>query len=55
VASFIDSEFELARGVFEAGRASASEQAILRAEQFYRGVVERLERESGASFPFQRA
>ncbi len=55
VASFIDSEFDLARGLFEAGKTSASDQTILRAEQFYRGVVQRLERESGASFPFQPA
>lgn len=53
VASFIDSEFELARGVFEAGAAGASQEMILRAEQFYRGVVERLERESGTTLPFR--
>jgi hypothetical protein len=55
VASFIDSEFELARGVFEGGGASASKEMILRAERFYRGVVERLEQENGASFPFRPA
>lgn len=53
VANFVDTEFELARGVFEGGGASASEEMFLRAEQFYRGVVERLERENGASFPFR--
>lgn len=53
VANFIDSEFELARGLFEGVGVSVSEAMILRAEQFYRGVVERLERENGASFPFQ--
>lgn len=46
VASFIDSEFELARGVFESGRSRASEQIFVQAEQFYRMVVERLERAS---------
>lgn len=55
VARFIDSEFELARGTFEGGGVSASEEMNLRAEQFYRGVVERLERENGASFPFRPA
>jgi len=55
VASFIDSEFELARGMFEGGGTSASEDMILRAERFYRGVVERLERENGASFPLRPA
>ncbi|HEV2153301.1 nucleotidyltransferase domain-containing protein [Bradyrhizobium sp.] len=53
VAGFIDSEFELARGQFEAGAGSASEEMILRAEQFYRGVVERIERENGATIPFR--
>jgi len=53
VANFIDSEFELARGIFEGGGAGTSEDMILRAEQFYRDVVERLERENGASFPFR--
>ena len=46
VASFIDSEFELARVSFESGRAHASEKVIQRAAQFYRTVVERLEREN---------
>lgn len=55
VASFIDSEFELAREVFEGGGSNASEEVILRAEQFYRGVVERLERENGTLLPFQLA
>ena len=53
VAGFIDTEFELARGQFEAGAGSASEEMILRAEQFYRGVVERLEHENGATLPFR--
>jgi predicted nucleotidyltransferase len=55
MASFIDAEFALAREIFEGGGASASEEMILRAEQFYRGVVERLEQENGVSFPFQLA
>jgi hypothetical protein len=46
VAGFIDSEFELARVTFEAGRAHTPEDVAVRAEQFYRMVVERLERES---------
>lgn len=46
VAGFIDSEFELARETFEGGGAGASEDAIHGAEQFYRAVVERLERDS---------
>jgi len=46
VASFIDSEFEHARGIFEAGRAPAPAEVMVQAEQFYRMVVERLERES---------
>jgi uncharacterized protein len=49
VAGFIDSEFELSRGVFEAGMARASEEIVSQAEQFYRGVVERLEREAEGS------
>jgi predicted nucleotidyltransferase len=48
VARFIDSEFELARGAFESGPAPAPGEALERAEQFYRMVVERLERESDA-------
>jgi len=48
VAGFVDSEFELARGVFESGQARASEEVGARAELFYRMVVERLERESHA-------
>jgi predicted nucleotidyltransferase len=55
VASFIDAEFALARGMFEEGGAGASEEIVLRAEQFYRGVVERLELENGASFPLRPA
>jgi predicted nucleotidyltransferase len=46
VARFIDSEFELARDAFERGPAPAPGDALERAEQFYRMVVERLERES---------
>jgi uncharacterized protein len=45
VASFIDSEFELARAHFESGRSRASEEGVMQAEQFYRMVVERLDRE----------
>jgi hypothetical protein len=52
VADFIDAEFELARSVFEGGRPSVSEGAILRAEQFYREVVERLERDDNGSADF---
>jgi predicted nucleotidyltransferase len=46
VASFIDSEFELARGAFDSAPPPVSPEMMLRAEQFYRMVVERLERES---------
>jgi predicted nucleotidyltransferase len=46
VASFIDSEFERAREAFESGRAHAPAEVVARAEQFYRMVVERLEREA---------
>jgi predicted nucleotidyltransferase len=46
VARFIDEEFEIARAAFEHGRASASEQVAALAGQFYREVVERLEREA---------
>ncbi|HEY0912067.1 MAG TPA: nucleotidyltransferase domain-containing protein, partial [Bradyrhizobium sp.] len=45
VASFIDSEFELARPLFESGRPRAAEEGVIQAEQFYKMVVERLERE----------
>lgn len=55
VAAFIDAEFELARGMFENIAASASEQMITRTELFYQSVVERLESENGASFPFRSA
>jgi predicted nucleotidyltransferase len=55
VARFLDSEFELARGVFEGAGAGASEEMMFRAERFYRGVVERLEQENGVSFPFRLA
>lgn len=44
VAGFIDSEFQLARASFEGGRASAPDEVVVRAEQFYRMVVERLDR-----------
>ncbi|MGT2439113.1 hypothetical protein ACU4GH_28800 [Bradyrhizobium betae] len=53
MAGFIDLEFELARRMFEAGAASVSEGMIHRAEQFYRGVVERLERENGTTLSFR--
>ena len=46
LAGFINSEFELARGVFETGMARASEEIVSQAEQFYRRVVERLEQEA---------
>jgi predicted nucleotidyltransferase len=46
VAGFIDSEFERAREVFESGPAHAPAEMAARAEQFYRMVVERLERET---------
>ena len=49
VASFIDSEFQLARASFEGGRASAPDEVVVRAEQFYRMVVERLDREDEES------
>jgi predicted nucleotidyltransferase len=45
VASFLDSEFELARAVFEGNQSHTPEEGIVQAEQFYRMVVERLERE----------
>lgn len=46
VSGFLDSEFELARTSFEGGLARAPEEVVAKAEQFYRSVVERLERES---------
>ena len=46
IASFIDSEFQFARTAFESGRASSSEDLVLRAVHFYRSVVERLDREA---------
>jgi hypothetical protein len=49
VARFLDSEFELARVLFEGGRARAPEEIVAQAEQFYRAVVERLEREGHGS------
>lgn len=49
VASFIDSEFALARSTFEEAGTAAAEEMIAPAEQFYRMVVERLERESGST------
>lgn len=45
VAAFIDTEFDLARAVFETGRARAPEAVVAEAAAFYRGVVERLEGE----------
>jgi predicted nucleotidyltransferase len=48
VADFIDSEFELARDVFEHGRARSTEDVKMRTEQFYQSVVERLEQEAKA-------
>jgi uncharacterized protein len=45
VASFIDAEFELAREAIENRRPDVPKEMISRAEQFYRRVVERLERE----------
>lgn len=45
VARFLDSEFQLARDVFEGGRARAPEEVMMQAERFYKAVVERLERE----------
>ena len=52
VASFINSEFELARAVFERGPAPAPGEALERAAQFYRMVVERLEREFNGAQDF---
>lgn len=49
VAGFIGSEFQLARASFEGGRASAPEEVVAQAEQFYRAVVERMEREDEGS------
>jgi uncharacterized protein len=45
VARFIDTEFELARALFESSRSRPPEEGVLQAEQFYKTVVERLERE----------
>jgi predicted nucleotidyltransferase len=50
VANFIDSEFELAREAFESSRAHPPQEIVQRAEQFYRMVVERLEREAHGSY-----
>jgi hypothetical protein len=44
VANFIDAEFEFARASFESVRARASEEILRQATQFYKMVVERLER-----------
>jgi predicted nucleotidyltransferase len=49
VARFIDTEFDLARASFESGRARAPEHVVAQAEQFYRMVVARLEREAEGS------
>ena len=45
VARFIDSEFEFARGEFESRRVRPSEEIIRQSVEFYRSVVDRLERE----------
>jgi uncharacterized protein len=42
IAGFIDSEFELARALFESSRSRAPEEGVIQAERFYRIVVERL-------------
>lgn len=44
VAAFIDSEFEKGRELWEAGRARATEDEKAQAAEFYRRVVERLDR-----------
>ncbi|MCL2714230.1 MAG: nucleotidyltransferase domain-containing protein [Alphaproteobacteria bacterium] len=49
VGDFIDGEFEIARGVVENGRRETRKEMVALAEQFYREVVERLEREEGGS------
>lgn len=46
VAGFIDAEFDLARAMFENGRAHAAEEVVAQATTFYRRVVERLQREA---------
>ncbi|MGC2778740.1 MAG: nucleotidyltransferase domain-containing protein [Bradyrhizobium sp.] len=46
VADFIDAEFELARTSFGEGRGPGAGEVMEQAEQFYRTVVERLEREA---------
>jgi len=46
VTDFIDAEFELARSCFDEGRSRSPDEVMHRAEQFYRAVVERLEREA---------
>ncbi len=51
IASFIDSEFELARGAFESEQPRSSEERVARAEQFYRLVVERLESDGTTALP----
>jgi uncharacterized protein len=45
VAGFIDSKFQLAHAAAEDSRPDVPKETILRAEQFYRMMVERLERE----------
>jgi len=55
VNSFIDSEFELAREVFESGRTHAPAELTPRAEQFYRTVVERLEHEADDGYDLRPA
>lgn len=46
VAAFIDTEFDLARQVFETGRAHPTDAARAEAAAFYRSVVERLDAQS---------
>jgi predicted nucleotidyltransferase len=56
VAGFVDSEFDLARDVFENVRIVTSDEMVLKTESFYRMVVQRLERESdGEPDPLRRA
>jgi predicted nucleotidyltransferase len=55
MAGFIDSEFERAREVFESDRAHVPAEVVARAEQFYRMVVERLEREAHDGYDLRRS
>jgi len=52
VADFIDSEFGLARGGFETDTPGVPEETMHRAEQFYREVVKRLERDRNGAVDF---